>query len=149
MTRAATDAAAVGVGQREILTQQRVLRFFDKTLKYKYLGNWKDRDGNRNVEEELLRDWLDRQGHEERIINHALRELDQAAAISGSKTFFDANRAVHGLLRYGVKVKPSVEEQTVTAWLIDWNNRRTTTSPWPRRSRWWAPTPSAPMWCCT
>lgn len=122
MTMAASELATADVGQREILTQQRVLRFFDKTLKYKSLGNWKDRDGNRNVEEELLRDWLERQGYEERIINRALRELDQAAAISGSKTLYDANRAVHGLLRYGVKVKPSVEEQTVTVWLIDWNN---------------------------
>lgn len=111
-----------GVGQRERLTQQQVLRFFQDELDYDYLGDWKDRDGNSHAEEELLRDWLDRQGHDERLINRALRELDQAAAISGSKTLYDANRAVHGLLRYGVKVKPSVEEQTVTVWLIDWAN---------------------------
>lgn len=110
------------VGQREYLTQQQVLEFFQHHLDYRYLGDWKDRAGNRNIEEELLRDWLARQGHEERVINRALRELDQAAAISGSKTLYNANRAVYEKLRYGVHVKPSVQEQTVTVWLIDWDN---------------------------
>ena len=110
------------VGQRERLTQQQVLRFFQDELGYNYLGDWKDRDGNRNIEEALLRDSLARQGHEERVINRALREMDQAAAISGSKTLYDANRAVYEKLRYGVHVKPSVQEQTVTVWLIDWEN---------------------------
>jgi len=109
------------IGQREYETQQQVLCFFQDELHYHYLGNWKDRDGNRNADEALLRDWLAGQGHEERIINRALRELDQAAAIAGSKTLYDANRAVYEKLRYGVHVKPSVEEQTVSVWLIDWN----------------------------
>lgn len=122
MTGAASNPAKVHVGQREMLTQQRVLRFCEETLGYDYLGNWKDRNGNRNVEAALLRDWLTRQGHEERVINRALRELDQAAAISGSKTLYDANRVVYEKLRYGVHVRPSVEEQTITVWLIDWNN---------------------------
>jgi len=73
------------IGQRERQTQQQVLRFFQDKLHYRCLGNWKDRDGNRNVDEELLHDWLAGQGHEERIINRALRELDQAA-VAGSKT---------------------------------------------------------------
>ncbi|WP_311948613.1 type I restriction endonuclease subunit R [Halomonas piscis] len=110
------------VGQRESLTQQQVIRFFQQELGYRYLGDWKDREGNRNVEETLLRDWLTRQGHDERVISRALRELDQAAALSGSKTLYDANRAVYEKLRYGVHIKPSVQEQTVTVWLIDWTN---------------------------
>jgi type I restriction enzyme R subunit len=110
------------VGQRERLTQQQMLRFFQDHLGYRFLGDWKGRAGNRNVEEGLLRDWLTRQGHGERVIKRALRELDQAAAISGSKTLYDANRAVYEKLRYGVHVKPSVQEQTVTVWLIDWEN---------------------------
>ncbi|MDY6822495.1 MAG: type I restriction endonuclease subunit R [Thermodesulfobacteriota bacterium] len=108
------------VGQKEIFTQQQVLRFFEDTLGYRYLGNWKDRPGNRNIEADLLRDWLARQGHEEKIIGKVLRELDQAAALSGSKTLYDANRAVYEKLRYGVHVRPSVDAQTVTVWLIDW-----------------------------
>jgi type I restriction enzyme R subunit len=110
------------VGQRERQTQQQVLHFVQHELGYRYLGNWKDRRGNAPIETDVLRDWLRRQGHDDRIINRALRELDQAAAISGSKTLYEANRAVYEKLRYGVKVKPSVEEQTVTVWLIDWDN---------------------------
>ncbi len=108
------------IGQREHQTQQEVLRYFQHDLGYRYLGGWKDRDNNSAVEAGLLRHWLGRQGHDENIINKALRELDQAAALSGSKTLYDANRAVYGLLRYGVKIKPAVDAQTVTVWLIDW-----------------------------
>lgn len=52
-----------GVGEREAVTQQRVLRFFLESLGYAYLGNHKDRDGNGNVEKALLTGWLQRQGH--------------------------------------------------------------------------------------
>lgn len=110
------------IGERERLTQQQVLNFFQDNLGYRYLGDWHDRDGNRCVEEDLLREWLAWQGYSENLIGKALRELDQATAISGSKTLYDANRAVYGLLRYGVKVKPSVDAQTETVWLIDWHN---------------------------
>ena len=110
------------VGQRERLTQQQIVRFFEHNLGYRYLGNWKDRNNNSNVEESLLRDWLARQGYEERIVNRALRYLEQVAEITGSKTLYNANRAVYEKLRYGIHVKPSVEEQTVTVWPIDWNN---------------------------
>ena len=57
---------------------------------------------------------------EEKLIVKVLYELDKARAIGGSKTLYDANREVYGLLRYGVKVKPDVGEQNITVWLIDW-----------------------------
>ena len=110
------------VGEREIRTQRRVVGFFRDTLGYDYLGHWQDRPGNRNVEEGLLGDWLRRQGHGEGIITRALHELKRAAAVSGSRGLYDANREVYEKLRYGVKVKPGVGEQTVTVWLIDWEN---------------------------
>ena len=108
------------VGQREIKTQQRVIAFLRDALGYAYLGHWKDREGNANIEKELLADWLRRQGHDDKLINRALFELDKAAALGGSKTLYDANREVYGLLRYGVKVRPGAGEQTVTVWLVDW-----------------------------
>ena len=108
------------VGQSERRTQQQVLDFFQDALGYRYLGDWKRREGNRNIEEGLLRDWLGRQGHEERLIERALHKLDQAAVISGSRTLYDANRDVYEKLRYGVDIQPSVQEQTVTVHLIDW-----------------------------
>jgi type I restriction enzyme R subunit len=110
------------VGQRELLTQQRVVAFFKEALGYAYLGHWKDRPDNRNVEQALLTDWLKRRGHSDKIIGKVLFELGKAAALGGSKTLYDANREVYGLLRYGVKVRPDVGEQNITVWLIDWTN---------------------------
>ncbi|HQU17208.1 MAG: restriction endonuclease subunit R [Chromatiales bacterium 21-64-14] len=110
------------VGQREILTQRRVIAFFRDVLGYAYLGHWQDREGNSNVEEDLLSRWLRRQGHGDKIIQRTLFELNKAAALGGSATLYDANRAVYGLLRYGVKVRPEVGERTVTVWLVDWEH---------------------------
>ncbi|MDR2690426.1 MAG: hypothetical protein LBB76_11815, partial [Azoarcus sp.] len=110
------------VGQREALTQQRVLRFFQESLGYACLDGRRGRDDNHNIEECLLTGWLQRQGHGDKLIARALRELGQAATLSGSKTLYDANHDVYRLLRYGVKVRPDAGEQNVTVWLIDWEN---------------------------
>ena len=110
------------VGQREVLTQQRVISFFRNSLRYAYLGHWQDRGGNSNVEKGHLSRWLKGQGHGDKIIDKALFELEKAAALGGSKSLYEANREVYGLLRYGVKVQPGVGEQFVTVSLIDWNN---------------------------
>jgi type I restriction enzyme, R subunit len=110
------------VGQREIMTQRRLIRFCRDELGYRYLGNWKDRPDNSNVEENLLSGWLKRQMHSDKVITKVLQELNRASALGGSKTLYDANRDVYGLLRYGVKVKPDAGEQNITVWLIDWTN---------------------------
>ena len=78
------------VGQREIRTQRRVVDFFTDAFDYAYLGNWKDRVGNSNVEKELLTDWLKRKGHRDQVIAKVLFQLDNAAALGGSKTLYDA-----------------------------------------------------------
>lgn len=110
------------VGERERHTQQRVVAFLCDVLGYAHLGDWHRRTGNRNVEQSYLIDWLKRQGHSETLIGKVVFELDKAAALGGSTTLFEANRDVYGLLRYGVKVRPDVGEQTLTVWLIDWAN---------------------------
>ena len=108
------------VGERELRTQLRVVDFFRDALGYTYLGHWKSRPDTGNVEWALLADWLERQGHAARVIDKVLFTLGKGAELGGSKTLYDANREVYGLLRYGVKVRPEVGENTVTVWLIDW-----------------------------
>ena len=110
------------VGELEARTQRRVIRHFRDHLGYAFLGNWHERDGNRNIETELLTGFLARQGHSPTLITKTLDKLDKAAALGGSKTLYDANREVYGLLRYGVKVRPGLGEHTVTVHLIDWEN---------------------------
>ncbi len=68
------------VGQIEKRTQQRIVKLFREQLGYEYLGDWTDRDGNRNVEEGLLRTFLrEKQLYDEPLITRALHLLDKAA----------------------------------------------------------------------
>ncbi len=110
------------VGQRERLTQKRLVQFFQDELGYEYLGNWEDRLGNSNIEEDLLRDWLLSRETSDTVVGRVLHELRQARAIGGGRNLYDANRDVYRLLRYGVNVKPEVGEQKITVKLIDWEH---------------------------
>ncbi len=110
------------VGQAERRAQNRVVALFRNQLGYDYLGNWAHRDGNSNVETELLTQNLRVRGYDDKLINRALDQLGKAAAVGAGHDLYEANRDVYGLLRYGVKVKPGVGEQTETVWLIDWKN---------------------------
>lgn len=110
------------VGQAERRAQNRVVALFRDQLGYDYLGNWAHRDGNSNVETELLTQNLRARGYDDNLINRALDQLGKAAAVGAGHDLYEANRDVYGLLRYGVKVKPGVGEQTETVWLIDWKN---------------------------
>ena len=107
------------IGQKERATQNRVVKLFRETLGYAYLGNWEEREGNRNIEPEILRAWLKQQGHADALIGKVLYELDKVAGDT-SKSLYDRNRAVYEMLRYGVNVKPDVGENNVTVWLVDW-----------------------------
>ena len=113
------------VGALEIETQRRVVSHFRDHLGYRYLGNWRDRPNNRNIETDYLTRFLERQGHSPALITKALHQLDQAAALGGGRTLYDANRDVYGLLRYGARVSPGLGEQNVTVHLIDWDNPAT------------------------
>src|SRR5450759_747112 len=109
------------VGQIEKMTQARVVRLFRDILGYDYLGDWTDRDGNRNIELDLLRVFLERQGYDDTLIGRALYALDRAAG-DQSSSLYGRNRAVYELLRYGVKVRAEAGENIQTVWLIDWKH---------------------------
>ncbi len=109
------------VGQRERATQTRVVKLFREQLGYRYLGNWEERPDNSNIEEDYLRPFLKRQGYIDTLINRALYELKKVTG-DQTKSLYDINKAVYGLLRYGVQVRPDAGENTQTVWLIDWKN---------------------------
>lgn len=109
------------VGQRERLTQDRVVDVLSSQLGYEYAGDWKDR-ANSNVEEELLRQNLLARGYDEDLVRRAIQQFVTATSLPAGGSLYDANRKVYGLLRYGVKVKRSVSENFETIWLIDWKN---------------------------
>lgn len=109
------------VGQIERITQNKVIQYFEIGLKYDYLGDWKDREGNSNIEIELLISFLQKQGYSHTLIQKAIEKLTKASDCLG-KSIYDANKEVYSLLRYGVKVRPDVGENKETVWLIDWKN---------------------------
>ena len=110
------------VGQRERITQNRIVQFFQKELGYRYLGDWQDRENNKNIEIDILTTWLKKCVVSDALINRAIRQLDAAAALGEGKKLYYANKDVYRLLRYGVKDKEGAGELNQTVWLIDWNN---------------------------
>ncbi|MCI4674579.1 type I restriction endonuclease subunit R [Candidatus Mycolicibacterium alkanivorans] len=110
------------VGQAERKAQNRVVALFRDRLGYEYRGNWEGREHNANVETALLTQNLAMRGYDDNLINRALDQLGKAASVGAGHDLYEANKDVYGLLRYGVKVKPGVGEQTETVWLIDWTN---------------------------
>ena len=110
------------VGQRERATQNRIVQFFQAELGYRYLGDWQDREGNKNIEVSILSAWLKKRGTSDALITRTIRQLDTAAALGEGKKLYYANKDVYRLLRYGVKDKEGAGQQNQTVWLIDWAN---------------------------
>ncbi|WP_288362717.1 HsdR family type I site-specific deoxyribonuclease [uncultured Spongiibacter sp.] len=110
------------VGQRERVTQNRVVQFLQKELGYRYLGSWQDRPDNRNIDVAILTAWLQKRGVSEALVSRTLRQLDGAAALGEGKKLYYANKDVYGLLRYGVKDKEGAGELNQTVWLVDWQH---------------------------
>ena len=95
------------VGAPEKVTQKRIIKLFEEELGYVYLGDWQDRENNSNIEEEYLKDYLDKAGYTSQQISKALDRLS-AEASHPNRSLYDNNQAVYSLLRYGAKVKAAV-----------------------------------------
>jgi type I restriction enzyme R subunit len=111
------------VGQHERRTQERVIKLFAERLGYENLGNWGYREGNSNIELQLLEMNLEARGYGAIATGRAVDKLRKEASLGGGRTLYEVNRDVYGLLRYGIKIRPGVGEQMETVWLIDWENR--------------------------
>lgn len=109
------------VGQLERITQNRVIQLFQTQLGYTYLGNWKDRDNNKNIEEDLLRQYLTQKGYSETLINKAINKLIKIAT-NQDQDHYDINKEIYEQLRYAVKIQPEAGKNTEDIWLIDWKN---------------------------
>ena len=107
------------IGQPERATQNRVIALFREELGYRYLGDWRDRDGNSNIEEGLLTAHLQKSGYTPAQISTALFKL-HAEADNHSRGLYANNQAVYNLQRYGVPVKLEAGKATETVHLINW-----------------------------
>src|SRR5690242_1805718 len=94
--------ATTKVGQLERKTQNRIVGLFRDRLGYDYLGNWEEREGNSNIEEEYLRGFLVRSGYSKQLIDKAIKKITDAAKRQ-NVSLYDLNKEVYGLLRYSAK----------------------------------------------
>ena len=107
------------IGKIERKTQNRVIQLFQTELGYEFLGNWEEREGNSNIEEKLLTNYLTKKGYSQVQITKAIFTLKSTATIF-DKSLYTTNKNVYQLLRYGVKVKAEAGENYETIHLLDW-----------------------------
>ena len=65
------------IGDIERRTQNRIVRLFQDSLHYDYLGNWEDRYGNSNVELDILQKFLEKQKYSSLTVSNALPQLSR------------------------------------------------------------------------
>lgn len=107
------------VGERERITQNRIVKLFEDKLHYTYLGNWYERENNKNVEEEILKYYLRGKGYNDNLINRAVEQLTKETNNQIDKLYY-VNKEVYTLLRYGAQVKENIGENNQTVKFIDW-----------------------------
>src|SRR5690606_11576947 len=108
------------IGQSERRAQDRIIQLFTDQLGYSYLGNWEKRN-NSNIEEALLKQFLNQQHYSSVLINRALDKL-RATANNPNESLYVNNKNTYQLLRYGVRVKAEAGENFETVHLVDWKN---------------------------
>ncbi|MCV2894746.1 type I restriction endonuclease subunit R [Lentibacter sp. XHP0401] len=116
------------IGEAERKAQNRVIDLLSAHqidapggLGWRYLGDWQKRDGNANIEEDLLRPWLLSRGYAPDIVTQAITLLKREARMEGTK-LYEANQSFYEMLRYGVAVAPGPGEAPVTVRFIDWSD---------------------------
>ena len=107
------------IGHGERATQDRIIALFRDELRYRFLGDWTDRVGNSNIEEDLLTDYLTGRGYTQAQISAAIYKL-RTEADNHNRSLYDNNKAVYSLLRYGVPVKIEAGKVTENVHIINW-----------------------------
>ena len=108
------------IGKPEKVTQNRIIELLKDKLGYRYLGDWIDRDGNSNVEQELLAKYLKSAGYSDAHISAAIHRLTSEAH-NTHRSLYDNNKAVYGLLRYGVDIQIQAGKPYEKVKLINWD----------------------------
>ena len=107
------------IGNPERETQRRLIKLFREELDYKFLGDWSDREGNSNIEEKLLADYLQTAGYSTNAISSAIYKLNSRATDT-NKSLYERNQGVYNYLRYGIEVDAEFGKPKETVWLINW-----------------------------
>ncbi len=106
------------VGQIERKTQDRVIKFFQKELKYTYLGNWEKREENTNIEKEYLSKYL-KGKYDDFLIKKTISHIEKVSR-NQNKSLYHINKEIYSFLRYGISVKENIKDKKQTIQLINW-----------------------------
>lgn len=116
------------IGEAERKAQNRIIDLLSARrteapggLGWRYIGDWKTRPNNANIEPEYLRPWLVSRGYAPEVAEQAITLFKRTAQMEGTK-LFDANRTFYDMLRFGVAISPGPGEVPVTVRFIDWEN---------------------------
>lgn len=110
------------IGEPETPVKKRLLALFEHQLDYTYLGSYEYRSNNRNIERELLYNYLKgtkKWTHDE--INRAIGIFEKTA-LCNAQNMAEKNLEVYSMLRYGVNILPDEGKKKRTVDLIDWKN---------------------------
>jgi type I restriction enzyme, R subunit len=107
--------------EQEIKTQDRIVKVFKEKLNYDYLGDWKERENNTNIEDDILTKNLKNRGYNTIQINLAINKLRRISE-DLNKSLYQKNKDIYEMIRYGVQVKEDISSTTKTISLVDWNN---------------------------
>src|ERR1700689_2387051 len=107
------------IGKSERTTQKRVIALFHDELNYRYLGDWCDRDGNSNIEEGLLTEYLKGSGGAKEQIPQPLYKL-RTEADNHRPGLYGNNKAVYSLKDFGVPEKIEAGKKRETVNRINW-----------------------------
>ncbi len=105
-----------GVGERERVTQNRIVELIRDKLKYSYIGNLHEQE-NTNIDEAKLKEYLLAQGYSDELVRRAINSLMDAAK---KPDLYYANKEVYSLLRYGASVKEHVSVHNQVVKFINW-----------------------------
>lgn len=110
------------IGDAERTAQNHVISLFRSRdfLDYAYYGN-RSAYENSNIEAEILKAFLQKQGYGKVLSDRAVEELRNEASNFQSGPY-DANKKVYSLLKYGAKIRENPGEAEKTVSFIDWDH---------------------------
>ncbi|MDR2384635.1 MAG: restriction endonuclease subunit R, partial [Tannerella sp.] len=110
------------IGDSERIVQNHVIDLFRNRdfLDYAYYGSLRGSE-NSNIETEILKNFLQKQGYSKILSDRAVEELRKEASNLQSG-LYDANKRVYSLLKYGAKIRENPGEAEKTIFFIDWEH---------------------------
>ena len=115
------------IGNPERVTQNKVIDILTSTdIGYKYLGYWKERENNSNIEIEYLEKFLTRKGYKKDLIKKAINHLEHTAKLGIGNDIpdklYNSNKAFYELLRYGASFDSEGCSTKQRVHYINWDN---------------------------